>query len=289
MARRRAERRKDKVPYRSTSSRSAADDPATWITREAARTVAARLTGIGRKGVGIFLGGTGSAAMGGVDLDSCFNASSGVIEPWAQEVLSRFGSYAEISPSGTGVKVFFYYSAADLEPLRAIMGTKWGKPWSRGSHVEIGLHLGNRYFAVTDQHCTGTPREIRPVDRATLLWLIQEAGPRFKANVSGESKDGSRSGRAMQLAAKTKRAGMTLDDYRAELAKEPDLAEWAKNNRQVQRAWDRCAAGVLFDESDFDDLPGPSGWHVPAFTADELPDISHDQLAIELGRAGWAY
>lgn len=118
---------KTKVPYNSTSSKSAADDPATWITREAAATVAARLTSIGRKGVGIFLGGTGSLPMGGIDLDSCFDSSSGVIEAWAQEVLARFGSYAEVSPSGTGVKVFFRYSAADLEPLRAIMGTKWGK------------------------------------------------------------------------------------------------------------------------------------------------------------------
>lgn len=91
----------------------------------------------------------------------------------------------------------------------------------------------------------------------------------------------------MQVAAKTKRAGMTLDDYRAELAKVPDLAEWAKDGRQVKRAWERCTAGHLFDESDFDDLPGQSGWHVPAFAADDLPDLSHDQLAIELGQAGW--
>ena len=278
---------KTKVPYRSTSSKSAADDLSTWITRQAAGAVAARLTGIGRKGVGIFLGGTGRLPMGGIDLDSCYDASTGAIKPWAQEVLDRFGSYGEISPSGTGVKVFFRYAAADLDGLRAATDTLWSKSWSRGSHLEIALHLGNRYFAVTDQHCAGTPHEIRPVDRATLLWLIEDAGPKFKANAAPEAKDASRSGRAMQVAAKSKRAGMTLDQYRAELAKEPDLAEWSKDKRQVQRAWERCNAGVLFDESDFDDLPGPSGWHVPAFTADELPDLSHDQLAIELGRAGW--
>lgn len=278
---------KRKVPYRSTASRSSAIDPATWITRQAAGAVAVSLTSIGHKGVGIFLGNTGSLPMGGVDLDSCYNAATQTIAPWAQEIIDRFDSYGEISPSGTGVRVFFHYAAADLDALRASTGTEWSKCWSRGSHFEIGLHLGHRYFAVTDQHCKGTPPEIRPVDRETLLWLIKDAGPTLKANVATDGKDASRSGRAMQVAAKCKRAGLTLDHYRAELVKVPDLAEWAKDGRQVQRAWDRCSAGLAVDESDFEDVPNPTGWHVPEFSADELPDLSHDQLATELGRAGW--
>jgi len=246
---------KTKVPYRSTSAKSAADDRASWITREAAGAVATKLESIGRKGIGIFLGGIGSVSMAGIDLDSCFDASTQTIEPWAQEVIDRFGSYAEISPSGTGVKIFFDYATADLEELRAAMSTQWSKPWSRGSHVEIALHLGGRYFAVTDQHCRNTPHEVRPVAFETLLWLIQDAGPRFKANSASKATDESRSGRAIQLAGKCKRAGMTLDHYRAELEKDPALAQWAKDARQVQRAWDRCNAGLLVDESDFDDLP----------------------------------
>ena len=279
--------KKTKVPYRSTFAKSSADDRASWITREAAGAVATKLESIGRKGVGIFLGGTGSVSMAGIDLDSCYDATTQTVEPWAQEVIDRFGSYAEISPSGTGVKVFFDYATADLEELRAAMATQWSKPWSRGSHVEIALHLGGRYFAVTDQHCRNTPHEVRPVALETLLWLIQDAGPRFKANSASKATDESRSGRAIQLAGKCKRAGMTLDHYRAELEKDPALAQWAKDARQVQRAWDRCNAGLLVDESDFDDLPSHSGWHVPAFPAEELPDLSHDQLAIELGRIGW--
>lgn len=278
---------KTKVPYRSTFAKSSADDRASWITREAAGGIAAKLESIGRKGVGIFLGGTGSVSMAGIDLDSCYDAGTQTIEPWAQEVIDRFGSYAEISPSGTGVKVFFDYATADLEELRAAMATQWSKSWSRGSHVEIALHLGGRYFAVTDQHCRNTPHEVRPVALETLLWLIGDAGPRFKANPTSKANDESRSGRAIQLAGKCKRAGLTLDHYRAELEKDPALAQWAKDARQVQRAWDRCNAGLLVDESDFDDLPSHSGWHVSAFPADELPDLSHDQLAIELGRIGW--
>ncbi|WP_054004702.1 hypothetical protein [Cypionkella psychrotolerans] len=152
--------KKTKVPYRSVASRSAADDRATWITREAAGVVAAKLDSIGLKGVGIFLGGSGSVSMAGIDLDSCYDATTQATELWAQEVIDRFGSYAEISPSGTGIKLFFDYATADIEALRAAMATQWTKAWSRGSHVEIALHLGGRYFAVTDQHCRNTPHEV---------------------------------------------------------------------------------------------------------------------------------
>ncbi|SEO09026.1 hypothetical protein SAMN04489859_10342 [Paracoccus alcaliphilus] len=131
-----------KVPYRSTGSKSASDDPSTWINRADARNVAARLKTEGRKGVGVFLGGEAALRMGGVDLDSCYDPVSKTLEPWAQEVVDRFASYAEISPSGKGVKVFFHYAPDDLEPLKAVMGTKWSKVFSRGTHLEIALHLG---------------------------------------------------------------------------------------------------------------------------------------------------
>lgn len=246
-----------KVPYRTNADKSASDDPRSWIKRADARNVSARLTTEGRKGVGVFLGGEGALRMGGVDLDSCYDPVSKMLEPWAQQVIDRFASYAEISPSGKGVKVFFRYDAADLEPLRSAMGTKWSKVFSRGTHLEIALHMGGRYFAVTDLHFSGSPRELRPVDRGALLWLIKEAGPAFKGGKSetGDSdkgRDESRSGRAFKLAAECRRAGEDLAGFRAELAKDPDLVEWAKDDRQVKRAWDRTR-GTDTTEVDFED------------------------------------
>ena len=44
--------------------------------------------------------------LGGVDLDGCRDPDSGRLSAWAQEVVTEFGSYAEVSPSGTGVHVF---------------------------------------------------------------------------------------------------------------------------------------------------------------------------------------
>lgn len=41
-----------------------------------------------------------------IDLDDCRNPATGEIAPWALEITYRFNSYAEASPSGTGVKIF---------------------------------------------------------------------------------------------------------------------------------------------------------------------------------------
>jgi primase-polymerase (primpol)-like protein len=42
----------------------------------------------------------------GIDLDQCLDAE-GKLKPWAQPIMARFSdSYAEISPSGLGIKIW---------------------------------------------------------------------------------------------------------------------------------------------------------------------------------------
>lgn len=41
----------------------------------------------------------------GVDLDGCRDPHSGVLAPWAQSIVAAFRSYAEVSPSGCGIKI----------------------------------------------------------------------------------------------------------------------------------------------------------------------------------------
>jgi len=41
----------------------------------------------------------------GVDLDKCRYPTTGVIEPWAVEIIETLDSYTEISPSGCGVHI----------------------------------------------------------------------------------------------------------------------------------------------------------------------------------------
>lgn len=98
------------------------------------------------------------------------------------EVIARVNSYTEVSPSGTGVKMFLRYVTASTAALRHVMGTDHGKQFRRGKGEHppaIELHISRRYFAVTGQHLAATPEELRLVDLSTIIWLLTEGGPVF--------------------------------------------------------------------------------------------------------------
>jgi putative DNA primase/helicase len=42
----------------------------------------------------------------GIDLDGCRDPQTGVIEPWALEVVRLLDSYTEVSPSGRGLHIW---------------------------------------------------------------------------------------------------------------------------------------------------------------------------------------
>ena len=131
-----------KVPYSPrTGRRAKADDPTTWATRAEAEAAVPRLVNGAGGGIGFELGVLGEdLAIGGIDLDTC-RAPDGTLTDWAAEVVERFRSYAEVSPSGTGVKLFFTFDASTLAALRSAMGKKpregSGRKWARGK----GDHL----------------------------------------------------------------------------------------------------------------------------------------------------
>lgn len=180
--------RATKAPFAANGAGNAkADDPATWADRASADVWAREHVNGAGGGIGLQLGPVPErpgAALGGVDLDACRDPTDGALSPWAADLVARLGSYAEVSPSGTGVKVYFTYSTGDLAALRAVMGTEHGRSFKRGrgEHPEaIELHVSNRYFAWTGQHLEGTPADLRPVPLETLFWLIRTAGPGFAA------------------------------------------------------------------------------------------------------------
>jgi hypothetical protein len=69
----------------------------------------------------------------GVDLDKCLDLDTGEITPWAAQIIETLDSYAEISPSLTGVKI--WVKAKDV----------------KHGHVKPGLEIypRGRYFTVT--------------------------------------------------------------------------------------------------------------------------------------------
>lgn len=118
-----------KVPKSPSGGNARSNDPSTWGTYDQAVDLAARR---GYAGVGIMLGN----GLGGVDLDGA--VEDGEIAPWARAIIDEFGSYAEISPSGTGVHVLFW---ADAEKTGAI---------GRANHSKgVEIYNYGRYFTVT--------------------------------------------------------------------------------------------------------------------------------------------
>ncbi len=72
----------------------------TWGTFKQAERAVERY---GLAGVGFVF--TAEDPYAGVDLDHCRNPESGELKPWAETVIEALDSYAEVSPSGTGVKI----------------------------------------------------------------------------------------------------------------------------------------------------------------------------------------
>ena len=98
-----------KVPYSRVTVESKSNDPTTWISIEEAQAVAETAGFINGRGggIGIFLGIEYGPEyrLGGVDLDTCLSPENG-LTPWAREIIDRFRTYGEISPSQTGVKSY---------------------------------------------------------------------------------------------------------------------------------------------------------------------------------------
>lgn len=80
----------------------------------------------------------------GVDLDHCVDATTGVIQAWAQEYLTRLKSYSEITPSGTGLRIWVL---ADLPPGHNRKG-------------DVEMYSTGRFFTVTGWHLEETPPTI---------------------------------------------------------------------------------------------------------------------------------
>jgi predicted P-loop ATPase len=238
-----------KIPYGRDARRAKADDASTWLTRADAEKLAMRIVNGKGGGVGIELGDLGDGiGLAGVDLDTCLSGTT--FEPWAQEIIDRFASYTETSPSGTGAKILFRYRIADIDTIRGAMGTRHGKSFARkngdgqGHPPAIELHISNRYFAVTNQKIDTSSDELGLVDLDTLLWVIQVAGPTFIGNATkGSSTDGSRSAAAFRKGAALRRQGATFEEMVEALRADTATAAWCQekgDERQFRRIWDKA-------------------------------------------------
>lgn len=122
-----------KIPLQLDGRPAKSNDPATWGRFEDA--VAASLY---YQGVAFELG---DGPLVGIDLDNCLD-ENGLLRPWAAPVLARFDglAYAEISPSGHGIKLL----TGGRKPAGARCVFKVG-----GEKQQIECYDHSRFWTVT--------------------------------------------------------------------------------------------------------------------------------------------
>ena len=134
-----------KIPVNvHTGGNAATNNPATWADFETALDYYDRNPAY-VSGVGLVVAGTDLV---GVDFDHCIGDDL-TIAPWALGYVRSLASYTEVSPSGTGLRIFAH-------------GVKPGRREKRGG-VELYDHTSTRFLTFTGHHLPGTPLELRNV------------------------------------------------------------------------------------------------------------------------------
>ncbi len=129
----------DKHPYNPrTGRRASTTDLLTWSTFETVMEFLGGYDGIGF----VFCSGDPYT---GIDLDGCVDISAGDsarVAKWATAIIEEFDSYAEITPSGTGLHII----------------TKGELPGRGGNRDSIEMYDMKRFFTVTGRVLGGYRR-----------------------------------------------------------------------------------------------------------------------------------
>jgi hypothetical protein len=242
-----------KVPHDPNGGRAKADDPTTWGTRAEAEAKAAEIVKEQGGGVGIELGDLGGDLyLAGADLDSCIGPD-GSLAPWAEVILAELDTYAEISPSGTGIKAYFYCASEHVRRFLELLGLtdqdQWGVKRSVGKGGRdhgpaVEIYFSHRYFAVTEQLFPGKPNRIALLDLSILERLAKLIPP---ARSGPGGSDTSRSAKAFREGARLRRDGRTFEELCEALRRhpDPDIRAWCREKgeangmRELRRIWER--------------------------------------------------
>lgn len=133
------------------------NDPETWRSYEEAVAYHDR-DDTDTEGIGYMLSKDGIVV--GVDLDGCRHPDTGELEPWAEDIIDRLDTYAEVSPSGTGVRLFVIGLLPEGRRKRKQDRTLDMPEWVREEkNAEIEVYETTRYMTYTGDHLDGTPAE----------------------------------------------------------------------------------------------------------------------------------
>jgi putative DNA primase/helicase len=261
-----------KVPVDpNTSTNARTNDPDTWAYFDTAALVYTEggydKAGHKLRGVGFVF--TEDDPYAGIDLDDCRDPHADQIGAWADRIVRIAGTYAEVSPSGTGVKLY----GLGIVPGG---GRKWG---DQGAEI----YSARRWFAVTGEKLDGTPLEACNVQPAidsirTGLDATQEKGsygPRLNIHriLDGVS-EGERNNSLYSYANSLEARGTLVEEaivlmhHVADRAKPPVLH--AESDEIVQRVYNKRRKGRV--EPSMNGHDANDGGKAKPPTHDELRD-----------------
>jgi hypothetical protein len=169
------------APRQISGDLASVDDPATWCSFDEA--LAALQTGQ-FDGIVFVLGYVGEEGVTytGVDLDGCRDPQTGQFQEWAASHLERLHTYAEVSPSGEGVKAL-------------ALGTLPGPDKNDSDRSGIEMYSGGRYFTITGHRLEDQPAEIgeRTVELADLYHLVFGDGKPTRRKIFRQQRPEDRS------------------------------------------------------------------------------------------------
>lgn len=154
-----------KPPFQVANPRKSAksDDPDTWgAYKEAITAVRSGQA----DGVGVIVKAGGDITW--IDLDECRDPKTGALAPWARKLVERSGSYAEVTPSGEGVRIVGVLESelADKEIHRT-----YKLPGGRKGEI---FYRATRYVTLTGNRIEGSPDDLAPLDEIVSELLTRE-------------------------------------------------------------------------------------------------------------------
>lgn len=155
-----------KVPFQISGRPAKSNDEKTWTDFVS---VCQRLSGY--SGVGYVF--SADSGIVGIDLDGCRNPETGNVSEWARELVQQFDSYAEVSPSKTGIKIWVRGKLKDgAGKKRAVDGAE--RICDKEPAIEV--YDRGRYFAVTGWKLSGISGDVEE-RQAELDWLVNKFFP----------------------------------------------------------------------------------------------------------------
>ncbi len=139
-----------KYPYQWNGRwKARSNDPKTWSTY---LSIAATYRAGGFSGIGFVF--SADDPFYGVDFDGCRDPETGIIADWARVWIDEFNTYAEVSPSGTGMKLWGI-GKSPLPRGGKVELPQYGSVAGKNAAVEVYDRL--RYFAMTGHKLEGAP------------------------------------------------------------------------------------------------------------------------------------